>query len=212
RSALGMEITSYTTVSTGPRRPGDVDGPQEYHVILVDNGRTKMLEGAFRPMLRCIRCAACMNHCPVYLAVGGHTYGWVYPGPMGAVLTPMIAGHERANELPHACTLNGRCQQVCPVKIPLPDLLRRLRHEQWESHFIKAKVRWGIGTWSWFARRPALYHAVSRIAIGVLGVLGRPRGRFGKLPFAAGWTAGRDMPAPQGTTFHAAWAKRQRHP
>lgn len=212
RSALGMEITSYTTVSTGPRRPGDVDGPREYHVVLVDNGRTKMLEGAFRPMLRCIRCAACMNHCPVYLAVGGHSYGWVYPGPMGAVLTPMIAGHERANELPHACTLNGRCQQVCPVKIPLPDLLRRLRHEQWEGHFIKAKTRWGIGVWSWLAMRPALYHALTRIGIKVLGWLGKPRGRFERLPLAGGWTGGRDMPAPQGTTFHAAWAKRQQQP
>jgi len=212
RSALGMEITSYTTVSTGPRRPGDLDGPEEYHVVLVDNGRTKMLAGAFRPMLRCIRCAACMNHCPVYLSVGGHPYGWVYPGPMGAVLTPMIAGHERARELPHACTLNGRCQQVCPVKIPLPDLLRRLRHEQWENHFINAKTRWGVGLWSWLARKPALYHAVTRAAIGVLGWLGHPRGSFRQLPLAGGWTAGRDMPAPQGTTFHAAWAKRQQRP
>ena len=212
RSALGMEITSYTTLSTGPRRPGDVDGPQEYHVVLVDNGRTKMLAGAFRPMLRCIRCAACMNHCPVYLAVGGHPYDSVYPGPMGAVLSPMIAGHERANELPHACTLNGRCQQVCPVKIPLPDLLRRLRHEQWENNFINAKTRWGIGAWSRLARRPAIYHAVTRIAIGILGWLGRGNGRFKQLPLAGGWTDGRDFPAPQGTTFHAAWAKRQRQP
>ncbi|AHB48181.1 (Fe-S)-binding protein [Hyphomicrobium nitrativorans NL23] len=212
RSALGIETTSYTTLSTGPRRPGDADGPEEYHVVLVDNGRTKMLSGAFRPMLRCIRCGACMNHCPVYLAVGGHTYASVYPGPMGAVLTPMIARHEAANELPHACTLNGRCQQVCPVKIPLPDLLRRLRHEQWEDGFIKGRSRWGLGVWSWLATRPALYRVATRLGVQVLRWLGRSRGRIGHLPLAGEWTAGRDLPAPQGTTFHAAWAKRKRQP
>lgn len=209
RSALGMETTSYTTVSTGPRRPGDLDGPEAYHVVLVDNGRTKMLAGAFRPMLRCIRCGACMNHCPVYLSVGGHAYGSVYPGPMGAVLTPMIQGHEAAKELPHACTLNGRCQQVCPVKIPLPDLLRRLRHEQWEEGFITGKARWGLSAWAWLATRPTLYRIATRLGVAVLGLAGRSRGRFAHLPLADGWTAGRDMPAPQGTTFHAAWAKRK---
>jgi len=211
RSALGIETTSYTTVSTGPRRAGDLDGPEEYHVVLVDNGRTGMLAGAFRPMLRCIRCGACMNHCPVYLSVGGHAYRSVYPGPMGAVLSPMINGHEAAGELPHACTLNGRCQQVCPVRIPLPDLLRRLRHDQWESGFIKGRMRWGLGFWAWFATRPALYHAVTRAVVAVAGRIGRSRGAFRRLPLAAGWTAGRDMPAPQGTrTFHAAWAQRTR--
>lgn len=207
RSALGMDVTSYVTYSTGPRREGDLDGPDEYHVVLIDNGRTKMLEGAYRPMLRCIRCGACMNHCPVYLSVGGHAYGWVYPGPMGAVLTPMIAGHEKAQELPHACTLNGRCQQVCPVKIPLPDMLRHLRHDQWEEGFIRGKARWGIDAWAWLAMRPKLYHAVTRALVGIGRLLGRASGRFSRLPLASGWTAGRDMPAPQGTTFHAAWAK-----
>ncbi len=210
RSALGMEITSYTTFSSGPRRPGDLDGPEEYHVILVDNGRTNMLAGPYRPMLRCIRCGACLNHCPVYLSVGGHAYNSVYPGPMGSVLTPMIAGHEKAEELPHACTLNGRCQQVCPVDIPLPDMLRRLRHDQWEAGFISAKVRWGIGVWAWLATRPALYHALTRFGMAVMGLVGRSRGRFSYLPLAGGWTSGRDLPAPQGTTFHAAWARRKR--
>lgn len=212
RSALGLETTSYTTVSTGPRRPGDLDGPEAYHVVLVDNGRSKMLSNAFRPMLRCIRCGACMNHCPVYLAVGGHTYASVYPGPMGAVLTPMIQRHEAASELPHACTLNGRCQQVCPVKIPLPDLLRRLRHEQWERGFITAKARWGIDAWAWVATRPALYRMLTGISAALLGSAGRSRGHFRRLPLAAGWTGGRDMPAPQGTTFHAAWANGKKRP
>ena len=88
RSATGQEFSSYTTISTGPRRPGDLDGPEQYHVVLLDNGRSALLGGEFQDMLRCIRCAACLNHCPVYAAVGGHAYGWVYPGPMGAVLTP----------------------------------------------------------------------------------------------------------------------------
>jgi L-lactate dehydrogenase complex protein LldF len=210
RSALGIEVTSYTTIATGPRRPGDLDGPEEYHVVLVDNGRTKMLAGAYRSMLRCIRCGACMNHCPVYLSVGGHAYGWVYPGPMGAVLTPMIAGHEKGNELPHACTLNGRCQQVCPVKIPLPEHLRRLRHDQWEAGFIKGHARWGLSVWAWFATKPRIYRAVTRIASALLGKIGRSKGRFSYLPFAGGWTGGRDMPTPQGETFHDAWASRKK--
>jgi len=209
RSALGMEATSYTTYSIGPRRDGDIEGPEEYHVVLVDNGRSDMLAGPYRPMLRCIRCAACLNHCPVYLAVGGHAYDAVYPGPMGAVLMPMIGGHEKAEELPHACTLNGRCEQVCPVKIPLPDLLRRLRHDQWEAGFIRGTARWGIAAWSWLATRPALYHRLARVVAAAGGYLGRSRGRFRYLPLASGWTEGRDMPAPQGTTFQAAWAKRR---
>ena len=92
RSATGQEFSSYTTISTGPRRPGDLDGPEQYHVVLLDNGRTELLGGEFQDMLRCLRCAACLNHCPVYVAVGGHAYGWVYPGPMGAVLTPALVG------------------------------------------------------------------------------------------------------------------------
>jgi L-lactate dehydrogenase complex protein LldF len=209
RSALGSEITSYTTLSTGPRRPGDLDGPEAYHVVLIDNGRTNMLPGHFREMLRCIRCGACMNHCPVYMSVGGHAYGSVYPGPMGAVLTPMIFGHEAAGELPHACTLNGRCQSVCPVKIPLPDLLRRLRHEQWEQKLVSGTVRFGISAWAWVAQRPRLYRTTTSIAMRMLGWLGRGKGAFRWLPLASGWTDGRDMPAPQGPTFSELWARRQ---
>ncbi len=209
RSALGSEITSYTTLSTGPRRPGDLDGPEAYHVVLIDNGRTNMLSGHFREMLRCIRCGACMNHCPVYMSVGGHAYGSVYPGPMGAVLTPMISGHEAAGELPHACTLNGRCQSVCPVKIPLPDLLRRLRHEQWEQKLVSGTVRFGISAWAWVAQRPRLYRTTTSIAMRMLAWLGRGKGAFRWLPLASGWTDGRDMPAPQGPTFSELWARRQ---
>ena len=119
RSATGQEMTVYTTFSRGPRRAGDPDGPEEYHVVLLDNGRSSMLGGEFQDMLRCIRCGACMNHCPVYQAVGGHAYGWVYPGPMGAVLTPSLIGVEKGGQLPNASTFCGRCEAVCPMMIPL---------------------------------------------------------------------------------------------
>ena len=209
RSALGMDLTTYMTLISGKKLAGDIDGPEQYHVVLIDNGRTKMLEGPFRAMLRCIRCGACLNHCPVYMSVGGHAYDWVYPGPMGSVLTPMIAGHEKGGELPHACTLNGRCQQVCPVKIPLPDLLRRLRHEQWEAGMGGIKVRSGLGLWSWIARRPQLYHWVTGRAMPMLARFAGDKRRFAQLPLASGWTGERDMPAPQGETFHALWKKRK---
>lgn len=208
RSALGMEFTTYMSLLSGKKLAGDIDGPDEYHVVLIDNGRTKMLEGPFKPMLRCIRCGACMNHCPVYMSVGGHAYTWVYPGPMGAVLTPMIAGHEKGGELPHACTLNGRCQQVCPVKIPLPDMLRRLRHEQWEAGMISATARTGLGVWSWLARRPRLYNLFAGLAARAMHLMGGKRGRIRSLPFGKGWTEARDMPAPQGKTFHELWKER----
>src|SRR5207248_5599135 len=144
RSATAQEMSVYTTFSTGPRRAGDPDGPNEYHVIILDNGRTAMLGGQFREMLRCIRCGACMNHCPVYAAVGGHTYGWVYPGPMGAVLTPSIVGIENARHLPNASTFCGRCEEVCPVRIPLPNLMRHWREREFERHLSPATARSGL--------------------------------------------------------------------
>ena len=173
RSATGQETETYTTVSTGPRRAGDLDGPEEYHVVLVDNGRSKMLAGRFREMLRCIRCGACMNHCPVYGSVGGHAYGWVYPGPMGSVLTPLIKGLDNAYDLPNACTLNGRCASVCPVKIPLPDLLRELRHMQHRQALSPLMQRRALKAWRFVATRPKLYHAGEWIAVRVLKLLGR---------------------------------------
>lgn len=212
RSATGQEFTAYTTLSSGPRRPGDPDGPLHYHVVLVDNVRTEMLGNEFRSMLRCIRCGACMNHCPVYGAVGGHVYGWVYPGPMGSVWTTLNVGLEEARDLPNACTLNGRCQSVCPVKIPLPDLLRELRHRQHAARLTSATARGGIGVWAGLATRPRLYQAVTRVGMALLARLGKRRGRFGSLPLARGWTNTRDMPAPQGTTFQALYRRQSRQP
>jgi L-lactate dehydrogenase complex protein LldF len=210
RSATGQEFSSYTTVSTGPRRPDDLDGPEQYHVILLDNGRSALLGGEFQDMLRCIRCAACLNHCPVYGAVGGHAYGWVYPGPMGAVLTPSLIGIAEAGHLPNASTFCGRCESVCPMKIPLPKMMRHWREREFAAGLAPRVVRTGLRLWAWVARRPALYHALCEIASRGLGWAGKERGRFRALPLAAGWTRVRDMPAPEGRSFHSLWAERRR--
>lgn len=210
RSATGQETETYTTLSTGPRRPHDLDGPEEYHVVLVDNGRTKMLGGKFQDMLRCIRCGACMNHCPVYGAIGGHAYGWVYPGPMGSVLTPLFVGLDATYDLPNACTLNGRCESVCPVRIPLPELLRELRHMQHQQGIRPQGERRALGAWRFVAERPGLYQFANRLAARVLKGLGGSTGRIASLPFAGAWTDSRDMPAPEGKTFLELWQARSK--
>src|SRR4051794_21041602 len=205
RSATGQEMSVYTTFSTGPRRPGDVDGPEEYHVVLLDNGRSSMLGSEFQEMLRCIRCGACMNHCPVYHAVGGHAYGWVYPGPMGAVLTPSLIGVDKAGHLPNASTFCGRCEAVCPVRIPLPKLMRHWREREFERHPTPATVRSGLAVWSFFARRPRLYRFATAAAMRALALASRESGRLRRLPFVSSWTKSRDFPAPQGPTFQERW-------
>ncbi|MCX7931078.1 MAG: lactate utilization protein [Rhodovarius sp.] len=210
RSATGQDMSVYTTFSTGVRRAGDLDGPEEYHVVLVDNGRSALIGTEFQDMLRCIRCAACMNHCPVYGAVGGHAYGSVYPGPMGAVLTPGLAGLAQAAHLPNASTFCGRCEEVCPVRIPLPAMMRHWREREFERRLSPPVVRRALGLWAWFARRPAAYRTASRLAVWLLARLARGRGRFAAFPLARGWTAGRDLPAPEGVTFMAEYLRRRR--
>ncbi len=210
RSATGQDFSVYTTFSTGARREADLDGPEEYHVVLIDNGRSGMIGTEFQDMLRCIRCAACMNHCPVYGAVGGHAYGWVYPGPMGSVLTPGLIGVKQAGHLPNASTFCGKCETVCPVRIPLPKLMRHWREREFERHLSPVAVRWNLALWGFFARRPGLYRMATRVAALGLSWLGRKRGRFSKMPLAAGWTDARDLPAPEGDTFFARYARQQR--
>ena len=210
RSATGQEFSSYTTFSAGGRRDGDLDGPTDFHVVLLDNGRTKMLGTEFQDMLRCIRCGACLNHCPIYSAVGGHAYGWVYSGPMGAVLAPQLIGLETAGDLPNASTFCGRCEAVCPMGIPLPKMMRHWREREFERHLQPPPQRLGLAIWSWFVRRPVAYRAVSRLAVWTLRLMGGRNRRIGRLPGAAGWTGGRDLPAPQGRGFHAAMAARKR--
>jgi L-lactate dehydrogenase complex protein LldF len=210
RSATGQDFSNYTTLSTGPRRAGDPDGPVEYHVVILDNGRSNVLGTEFQDMLRCIRCGACLNHCPVYQAVGGHAYGWVYPGPIGSVVTPALVGIENARHLPNASTFCGRCEEVCPMRIPLPKMLRHWREKEFERHLQPTAMRWGIAAWAWLAKRPALYRKATALAARVLTNQGHGTGRLSKVPLASGWTEYRDFPAPQGKTFHQLWKERRR--
>ncbi len=171
------------------------------HIVLVDNGRTKMLADAgLREMLRCIRCGACMNHCVVYRQIGGHAYGGVYPGPMGAVLTPVLDGLAASRDLPHACTMNGKCKEVCPVAIPLPTLLRGWRERSWREGLEPTATRFGIGAWAFVARHPALYRLAAAVGVRCMRLF-RRGGWIRSMPLAGGWTSGRDFPAPLGQTF-----------
>jgi L-lactate dehydrogenase complex protein LldF len=209
RSATGQEISTYTTFSTGPRRAGDPDGPEACHVVILDNGRSELLATEFREVLRCIRCGACMNHCPVYGAIGGHAYGWVIPGPIGAVLTPKFVGVRDGGALPNASTFCGKCESVCPMKIPLPKLMRDWRQIEFDGGYVAPGYRWGLAMWAYLARRPRLYHLAARLGMATLGAIGRGKGALRRLPLAGGWTRHRDMPAPQGRTFQQLWAERQ---
>lgn len=189
RSATTQEITSYTSVLSGPRQSGDPDGPESFHVVLVDNGRSGLLGGAFRDVLRCIRCGACQSLCPVYGAVGGHAYGAVYAGPIGSVLTPALAGLGAAKHLPQASSFCGQCQDVCPVHIPLPALLRRWREKIFDDPALSDIARKGVKIWAFAARRPKLYRLFQIPVIALLSVLGRRSGFIRRLPLAKGWTS-----------------------
>ncbi len=208
RSATGQTIANYLTLTTGVKAPGETDGPEQMHIVLVDAGRTRFVGTDMQEMLRCIRCGACMNHCPVYQNVGGHAYGWVYPGPMGSILTPTYVGIENAGDLPNAATFCGECSVVCPVKIPLPDLMRKLRERQFERRLRPWGERAGLALWSFTARRPALYALLARIAARAAAWMGGRDGLIHSLPGLDGWTKGRDMPAPEGRTFRELYRQR----
>ena len=210
RSATGQAQTCYTSFYSGPRREQDIDGPLETHIVLLDNRRSEILASDYKEMLQCIRCGACLNHCPIYAGVGGHAYGWVYPGPMGSILTPLLTSLEQSNALPNACTTCGRCAEVCPADIPLPDLLRDLRHEESERKLSPARWRLGLQLHAWLACHPRLYRALTGLGIFILYLLGRRKGSFKHLPLAAGWTSERDFPAPAGKTFMQQYAAQQR--
>jgi L-lactate dehydrogenase complex protein LldF len=209
RSATGQDMAAYTSLLTGPRAHGDIDGPAECHIVILDNGRSEMLSNGMAEALRCIRCGACLNHCPVYNAVGGHAYGWVYPGPIGAVVSPALLGIAEARDLPGASSFCGRCEEVCPVKIPLTRLMRTWR-ERALAMPAGRRERWLLKTWAFAARRPRLYHLAARMATSVLSALAPARGAFRWMPLGSGWTKVRDFPAPEGRTFQQLWAETSR--
>ena len=209
RSATGQEFSAYTSLYSGPRRTDEMEGPEAYHVVLLDNGRSRLLGGQYQPMLRCIRCGACLNHCPVYGAIGGHAYGWVYSGPMGAVLTPLLNGFDQAMDLPNACTLNGRCKEVCPVRIPLSDLLLKHRLEQHDRRLNTLFGRFLLSAWAWLARRPRMYQGVMALPLWLMHRLGKRRGVLSRLPGLGGWTDSRDFPIPARRSFLRQWHSRK---
>ncbi|MFY0677770.1 MAG: lactate utilization protein [Neptuniibacter sp.] len=206
RSATGGEITQYITFHNGPKRQNDTDGPEEYHIVLVDNGRTKMLSEGMEEMLRCIRCGACMNHCVVYKHIGGHAYGSVYPGPMGSVLTPHLNSLKVANKQTHACTLNGRCEEVCPVKIPLPKLLRSLRARSWEKKYEPLTNRFFVRAYVFMAKRPALFQLSSSFGVIFMKLFSK-NGWIRSMPMTKGWTRNRDLIEPSSQTFMQQYKK-----
>jgi L-lactate dehydrogenase complex protein LldF len=203
-SATGQRVTTYVSLLTGPRSPDEPDGPDEVHVVILDNGRSDILGTEFRSILHCIRCGACQNVCPVYRQVGGHGYGFTYGGPIGAVLTPLLVGFEKAGDLPHASSLCGACTDVCPVKIPLHEHLIGLRREVARTQaplserlaFRGWAAAWGGGhRFGWIAR-------LSRFGQRAL-IRGR---RVRRAPFQLSrWTRGRDLPPIAGRTFRERW-------
>jgi L-lactate dehydrogenase complex protein LldF len=188
RSGTGQRLSVYTTLVTGPRRTGEEDGPQDLHVVIVDNGRSNLLGTHYEEMLACIRCGACLNICPVYRQVGGAAYGPVYSGPMGAVLVPLLVGLEQAPSLPHASSLCGACTDACPVKIPLHELLLDLRKDLVDRRIASWWERLAFSAWSVAWSSGVGYRISTRLA--------RLGGRLGGLagPGRA-WTAGRERPA-----------------
>lgn len=226
RSATGQRISSYVSMITGPRRQDDEDGPEEFHLVLVDNGRSRLLaDPELREALNCIRCGACLNICPVYQKVGGHAYGWVYPGPIGAIVSPALVGLKEAKDLPYASTLCGACRDACPVKINIPKLLLDLRQKLAESPDPEVKSSpefHGLLArgYAWLMSAPALLSFTHRLARKLQGPLARlpfspitfspVRERRAKLtqtrlPLLSRWTRTRDLSKLPRQTFHEIW-------
>lgn len=192
RAATGQPLGSYVSLIHGPRRPDEVDGPEAVHVVLVDNGRSAVLaDPEAWEVLRCVRCGACANACPVYRQTGGHPYGHVYSGPIGAVLTPGLVGLEQTHPLPFASTLCGACAEVCPVRIPIPRLLLMWRRRAVAGGLTDRTTARALGMYATLAERPGLFRAATRLA-GVALPLAR------RLPLLRGWGVGRALPRPQG--------------
>jgi L-lactate dehydrogenase complex protein LldF len=204
RAATGQTLSVYTTLITGPCRAGERDGPEAFHLVLLDNGRSKILATPFRESLQCIRCGACLNACPVYRRVGGHAYGGVYSGPIGSILTPLFDSMRDHAVLPHASSLCGACQAACPVRINIPHMLIGLREAQHHSQ-SRPGERLAYRLWQEIACRPWLYRLV--LATARLALL--PFAREGWLRRLAGpgasWTAAREFPAPASRSFRQRW-------
>ena len=214
RSATGQNISTYFNMISSPRKEGEKDGPEEVHLVLLDNGRSRMYQDEhLQQTLRCIRCGACMNHCPVYSRIGGHAYGTVYPGPIGQIVMPQIEGLDKQGEIVEGCSLNGACGEVCPVEIPLPDIIRKLR-EQKSALPADQGITPGAGSqrnkkevlaWELWRRIygvPFLYQLFTYTAT-----------RFRHfIPKSIGpWTHYRTAPTPAKKTLHELMKERKKH-
>ncbi|MBT2642718.1 iron-sulfur cluster-binding protein [Bacillus sp. ISL-41] len=211
RAAVGQKLTSYITALTGARLDEEVDGPEEFHLVVVDNGRSKILGTEFQSALHCIRCAACINACPVYRHIGGHAYNSIYPGPIGAVITPLLEGYDDHKELPYASTLCAACTEACPVKIPLHEHLIRHRQiiveKEGKAPTAEKLMMKGFAAW---ASNPSIYNMSAKMAKPALG----PWIKDGMIENGPGplkaWTEVRDFYAPQGQSFRSWFKQRQK--
>ncbi len=206
RSATGQPLTVYTSFLSGPRRENEIDGPDEFYLLLLDNGRTRLLaDPEKRQSLYCIRCGACLNHCPVYRKIGGHNYPWVYSGPIGAIITPQFHGVTGDTWLPFASSLCGACAEVCPVKIEIPKILLKLREEVQEANRREGSAgmeRFGFQMFAWAATHPRMY-----LLLASLGSLAWPL--VPKIGPLKQWASERCLPEPAKQSFHAWWAARR---
>ena len=205
KSATGQKLSVYTTLVQGPRRPAELEGPEEFHLVLLDNGRIAQIAGTLRESLYCLRCGACLNVCPVYRQIGGHAYGYTYPGPIGILLTAMLNGPGSVKELAHASSLCGACADACPVRIDIPRMLIELRRQVDEEHIAPWTERVLFKTFARLLVHPTLY----RLGAPIGRILQRPlirEGRIRALPFFFGrWTKTRDLPPVAARTFQERW-------
>jgi L-lactate dehydrogenase complex protein LldF len=205
RSSTGQKLTVYTNFITGPRQTGELDGAEELHLILMDNGRSKLLGTEFEEALYCIRCGACLNVCPVYRQTGGHAYGSTYSGPIGAVITPLLKGHDEAKDLPHASSLCGACWEACPVGIPLHDLLLKLRNQQVEEGIAGKAQEIAFKGFESTMKRPVLYNISARTGRLAQKPL-ENNGSMRSLPGPLGaWTGSRELPPLAAKSFRELW-------
>ena len=210
KSATGQKLSVYTSLVNGPRRGGELEGPEEFHLVLLDNGRIGQIAGPLREALSCLRCGACLNVCPVYRQIGGHAYGYTYPGPIGILLTAMLEGPAAVKDLAHASSLCGACADACPVRIDIPRMLIELRREVDERRIAPWPERVVFGALGRLLQRPALYRLSARVG----RLFQRPFARGGvihRLPLVFGeWTRTRDLPPIASRTFQERWADLER--
>jgi L-lactate dehydrogenase complex protein LldF len=212
RAATGQRLTSYVSMVSGPRRSQDEDGPEEFHLIIVDNGRSRLLaDPHLREALYCIRCGACLNICPVYQQVGGHAYGWVYPGPIGSIVSPALVGIKQAKDLPYASSLCGACREACPIKINIPRMLLHLRHKLAESPEPEEKASSDAESllargYTQLMSNPTLLSMAHKAGRNVQKLLtSQGKIEWMPLPPLSRWTRSRDLPALPPHTFHEIW-------